>query len=339
MLRRRLTGRLLSGGIVLVLAAVALLWLPASGSGGGARVSELKISRIHAVFSSPDRATTYDVTPIVSAGKVSYRWTLTLEAVDPTVDVDGLTFDADCNNHGVLSGTDPTFVWHHGNTGDPDHDDGCNHDLQGKYGHQGLITVAVTDIDGSRCETTYKGTFSSDAALDLGLDITTEPACTGPTSTPPPPPPPPPPSPPKLCKCIQLTARILPSSLGLEPEGRKTIGFTVHWLMTCLKGAGKTCRGTLTLDPSEVETPDGAKHKISVLGTGKVRCEGSCGGLVEGTKSFIIKADLKRKARYAVRRIPVVIERSCQGRKRNPVKLWIAFDKTGDIDKAKSKLR
>jgi len=197
----------------LAAVAIALMLAPAGGSGDRLQ-NAWSIGRIQAVFSEADRATTYsvlDVGDVAPGGKVSYAWTLSLQPVDPTVDFDGLTIDAGCNNHGVLAGTASTFVWHHGNTGDPLHDDGCDHDLQGKYGHQGLITVVVSDGLGTQCTTTYKGTLSSDSALTLGLDVNSEPVCTGVDTQPPPPPPPPPP--PKPCKCIQLTARIVPESI------------------------------------------------------------------------------------------------------------------------------
>jgi hypothetical protein len=201
---------LLVGAAGIVLAALAIGPLAGTGSAERLRAQELSIDPIRAVFSDPDRATTYSVAVHETEGSatVSYSWTLTLEAVDPNVNVDGLTFDAECDNHGVLSGTASTFVWHHGNKGDPLHDDDCNHDLQGKYGHQGLISLTVNDSAGWRCNATYKGTLSSDAAKAAGIDAQGTPTCTPPTSSPPPPPPPPPP--PKPCKCLTLTARIVP---------------------------------------------------------------------------------------------------------------------------------
>lgn len=121
----------------------------------------MSISWIQAVFSPAERATTYSLTPPQDdwpgGAKFNYYWQLELKAVDPAAGVDG-----GCNNHGVLTGHDATFVWHHGNTGDPVHDDGCNHSLQGKYGHQGLITVTVSDGHGWFCNASYKGTESSD---------------------------------------------------------------------------------------------------------------------------------------------------------------------------------
>lgn len=356
MLGRRITGGLLGSGVGLLLVSVALVWLPASGSAGGARAAKLNISRIQAVFSDPDRATTYSVVPEESDSNVkccTYQWTLALQAVDPNVDVDGISVDADGDNHGVLTGTASTFVWHHGNKGDPNHDDGCNHDLQGKYGHQGLITLVVTDAAGWRCQTTYKGTLSSEAALTIGLDVNSEPVCTGPTATPPPPPPTPPPPPAKPCKCVQLTARILPSSLKLVSLKKSLITFVVHWVLTCSKGSGASCRGKLDFIDQVVKTPDGHRYEIGVDGAPglpypldlpEVRCQSVCGGQQDGTSArpdekLHILGGFDTRVRENLKGFPVVIAGRCQARRLAPIKLWIAFDIIGDIDLAKSKLQ
>jgi hypothetical protein len=137
----------------------------------------LSISKISANFVEADRATTYSVPTVThpQGTTISYRWTLDVSSPAAKVDPSkGL--DTNCNNHGVLSGTGPTFVWHHGNTGDPVHDDGCNHNLQGTYGHQGLITVKVSDSRGQSCTATYKGTMSSASAP---ADAASNPSCTG----------------------------------------------------------------------------------------------------------------------------------------------------------------
>jgi hypothetical protein len=108
-----LVARALPRALVLLLVGAALVWLPASGSAGRARVSTLNIDPIHADFDSDLRQTTYSV-PNVSDPNATYQWTL-----DITVPVDpGKGLDPDCNNHGVLAGTDKTFIWHHGNSGD-----------------------------------------------------------------------------------------------------------------------------------------------------------------------------------------------------------------------------
>jgi hypothetical protein len=133
----------------------------------------LSISPIGAEFVEDDRATTYTVPTVDDqpGSKITYHWTVTLQAVDPSVGI-----DTACNNHGALKGTGSKFVWHHGNAGDPIHDDGCDHTKQGKYGHQGLISVVVTDDHGWKCTATYKGTSSSDAK-SVQNGVASAPAC------------------------------------------------------------------------------------------------------------------------------------------------------------------
>jgi hypothetical protein len=137
--------------------------------------ARLDISPINANFVSADRATYYTVPTVTnpSGGAIAYRWTLSLQPVDPTKDV-----DTGCVNTrgGGFSGTGSQFMWAHGNTGDPVHDDGCDHSLEGQYGHQGLITVEVTDSRGQSCTATYKGTESSEGAP---ADAASNPSCTG----------------------------------------------------------------------------------------------------------------------------------------------------------------
>jgi len=135
---------------------------------------ELTISAIKARFVEAERATHYTV-PTVKGQKgaeIDFKWTLTLEKVDPDKAV-----DTGCNNRGVLTGTAREFVWFHGNIGDQVRDDGCTHALQGKFGHQGLIFLLVTSDDGWRCTATYKGTLSSEENVALGQQATGAPDC------------------------------------------------------------------------------------------------------------------------------------------------------------------
>src|SRR5437016_6326348 len=135
MRRESLRRRSLRYVVPLLVSAVVVVVSPSTGIAGKSRATTLSMDPIHAEFSDPDRATTYsapNVNDTVQGAKITYLWTLTLENVDPTKEV-----DTDCNNHGVLSGAGSTFVWHHGNEGDPVHNDHCNHDLQGQWGHQG----------------------------------------------------------------------------------------------------------------------------------------------------------------------------------------------------------
>ncbi len=136
----------------------------------------LTISPIGAEFVDADRATYYTV-PVVNdypGAIIFYDWTLSLEAVDPTVGVDNGCVNA---RGGGFTWGESRFMWAHGNTGDPVHDDGCDHMLVGQYGHQGLITVVVRDLRGASCTATYKGTNTSDAN-SVANGVASEPACT-----------------------------------------------------------------------------------------------------------------------------------------------------------------
>lgn len=324
-------------------AALGLAILPGSTTAGRARAADLSIDEIKAVFSEADRSTTYSVVVHESdaTAALGYEWKLTLEAVDPNVGV-----DEDCDNHGILSGTESTFVWHHGNKGDPVHDDDCDHDLQGEYGHQGTIALTVTDSAGIRCSESYKGTLDSDAAAAAGLAPASPSQCVTPVEPPPPAPPPPPPSPPaapppgprKPCKCILLTARIVPSSFQVKTYGIGgvvRVDLNIHWTLNCLKGFGPRCRGTLAMDAPRI-----GDHSLSFIDGPRVtvRCNGRCSGLSEGT----FEADLygfRNRDDLAGLRVPVVLRRTCQGKKFAPVRLSLAFDRLERPDREKSKLR
>jgi hypothetical protein len=330
-------------GVVVLTAALGLAILPGSTTAGRAHVANLSIDAIKAVFSEVDRSTTYSVVVHESdaTATLGYEWKLTLEAVDPNVGV-----DEDCDNHGILSGTAPTFVWHHGNKADPVHDDDCDHDLQGKYGHQGTIGLTVTDSAGIRCSETYKGTLDSDAAAAAGLAPASGAQCVIPDEPPPavPPPPPsppaapPPPGPRKPCKCILLTARIVPSSFQVETYGNKgevRLDFNIHWTLNCLKGFGPRCRGTLAMNAPRIG------HSllfINGLPRVTVRCNGRCSGLSDGTFEAHLHG-FKSRDDLAELRVPVVLRRTCQGKKLAPVRLSLAFDRLGRPDREKSKLR
>jgi hypothetical protein len=146
---------------VILSAVVVVASLPAGGSAAGSRpqADHLQISPITAFFSEANRSTAYSFETISDPdadAKLTFQWSLTLQAVDPSMGV-----DLPCNNRGKLGGTDTTFTWLHGNSGDPVRDDGCDHMKQGKYGHQGLISVIVDDSRGWSCSATYKGTLST----------------------------------------------------------------------------------------------------------------------------------------------------------------------------------
>jgi hypothetical protein len=301
----------------------------------------LSIDPIQAVFSEPDRATTYSVPNVksdVAGAKISYQWDLTLEAVDPNAAV-----DEGCNNHANLHGNNAVFVWHHGNIGDPVHDDGCSHTIYGKYGHQGLITVTVSDGAGGQCQETYKGTFSSDAN-SVANGVASAPNCTFTPVAPPP-----------ACKCMSLTARILPGTLkfyGHRYDYPLYLSFALHWTMSCRKGDGG-CNGMLELvAPEEKANPKTGDKGYSSdfciracfgpedhLATITLHCRGACATTSEGAAGFTLHSShglgpLLREFES----IPIVIRRTCQGKKVPPIRLSIAFGRGGAVDLAKSKL-
>jgi hypothetical protein len=60
--------------------------------------------------------------------------------------------------------------------------------------------------------------------------------------------------------------------------------------------------------------------------------------VTDGDKALVLYgADLDREQR-AGKSIPIVITRTCQGKTLAPIKLTIAFDRVGRVDKTKSKL-
>jgi hypothetical protein len=156
---RRFGAPMSTRGCFALVVLVGAGLLACSGSVASGHRAALDMVRIKAVFIEGERATHYTVEGLTPAGTaVTYAWTLSLQNVDP--DPNKPT-DPDCNNHGVLSGSEPEFIWHHGNKNDPIHDDNCDHTKQGVYGHQGLVRVKVTDTAGNFCTATYKGTNSS----------------------------------------------------------------------------------------------------------------------------------------------------------------------------------
>lgn len=113
-------------------------------------------------------------------------WRLELKLVDPSGAADptdpgtGAAVDVGCSNAGVgtpdplvvpvtIGGSDrylhtEFFTWTHPDppNSTPPGKYGCDHTLQGPHGHQGLITVVVSDGI-FQCTQTYKGTHDSDA--------------------------------------------------------------------------------------------------------------------------------------------------------------------------------
>ena len=333
MRREPLRPRSLRYGLALLVSALVVVVSPSTGIAGKSRATTLSMDAIHAEFSDPDRATTYsapNVKDTVQGTKITFLWTLTLENVDPTKEV-----DTDCNNHGVLSGADSTFVWHHGNEGDPVHNDHCNHDLQGQWGHQGLISLVVSDSSGWQCSATYKGTYSSAENAALGQDAASATDCTGTPVAPPPPPPP------RPCRCIRFEARIAPSSIHFVNPGETGgmhMELKVAWTMICTTGQGR-CAGRFDLLPPQPALALGAKLKPNF---GRINCNSPCGRVSHGTKEFVLTAGPKfggdRRGR-AVKSMQLRMHRECQGRKTSDRIFTFVFDpRTALVDKKKSDL-
>ena len=280
---RRPKSRVVLYPLLLAVVSAVLIWFPASGSAGSAHVAKLSTGAISAAFDADLKETTYSVPNVVDdnvgATCCQYAWTLTISApagqVDPAYPVDPA-----CDNHGVSGGTGTTFTWQHSNAGDSPRDDHCNHDIYGKFGHQGLISVVVSDDKGWQCSATYKGTNSSEANTAAGFDAASAPNCGGPTVEPPPPPPPPPPAP---CKCSKVKAFL--NNFHVFGAGTTRIEFDVKWQITCTAGAGLGCKGRVN-----VLAPRGANfleqggktvrpEKPTII---RVDCAGKCNKTTEG---------------------------------------------------------
>ena len=315
---------------ILTLAGGASATIGSSSSDRSASAG-LPLVKIHFEFRTEERATHYTVVNTgdsrgsLDLADSDYDWVLTPPAGDPG-----------CNNHGVLKGQRKEFVWKHGNVGDPISDDGCDHEEVGPAGHEGTITVELTDEDWS-CTATYTGTQAADGnATGDGPDGECE---RGPTS--PPPPPPPPPS--RPCKCTLLTARLLPASLNIRAISPRTddslMTWRLHWVLGCSKGVGGcNAKLELSLPPAghgygHWEFDDGGPDERTFA------CKGKCRQVTDGTIQLVdARTDLDAVQRRGLR-VPIVIERTCQGKKTLPVKLWIAFKQNGDVDLKRSKLR
>src|SRR5450755_4765632 len=133
-----------------------------------------------------DGFTTDMVAYTIKATNLTISWSLSLQLVDPVGAPDpatpssGAAVDYGCNNAGVgtpnplivmdpiggsnLYKTTNFFDWHHPDAANsmPPGMYACDHLDQGPSGHQGLITLVVSDGTW-QCTGTYKGTHASDA--------------------------------------------------------------------------------------------------------------------------------------------------------------------------------
>jgi hypothetical protein len=169
---------------------LVVAFVPSTVAQAGSK-SPIEISPIIAVFDQPKYETGYHTLIKVDSPAaiidLKVTWSLKLELVDkvgapdPAMTASGMSSGADvdpgCNNHGVLGhtgivklgpraatkyATNWYFYWHHpdATNSDPVGYYHCNHALQGPHGHQGLITVVVSDGTWD-CSATFKGTYSS----------------------------------------------------------------------------------------------------------------------------------------------------------------------------------
>ncbi len=141
-----------------------------------ARPPKPPVSPIFAVFLPRKLATQYTVnaTPSGGAKLPAFRWTLTLEQIDPDKSSPpgfqssdpkaplyaSAALDPACNNSElpngrqitntskagyVWSGLSNEFTWFHGDKGSYPDTYGCDHTKMGARGHQGIVTVEVIE--------------------------------------------------------------------------------------------------------------------------------------------------------------------------------------------------
>jgi hypothetical protein len=336
--------------LILLSFATVLVWLPASGSASRARVSTLNIDPIHADFNGDLKQTMYSV-PNVSDPEATYQWTLIIAApigqVDPSKGV-----DPGCNNHGNLGGTGKTFVWKHGNKGDTTgHDDGCDHDLQGQWGHQGLITVVVSDAEGDHCTATYKGTYGTDENAALGQNAASDRVCT--QAPPPVSPPPPPPPGSGACRCVKVD-RVRLASIDIEPPNLNGAKASGYWQATLTFSAEFECgiagSGSSKISDCsvKVEVQPQASTDLRNKYTGHASATFFCDPRCEGPRvesytqtqevHFRSEHDLSKTGR-AGRTFLFGLAIEClraAGVKTTHERVRIVFDEHGNVDRAKS---
>jgi hypothetical protein len=160
---------------------------------------------------------------------------------------------------------------------------------------------------------------------------------------------------PRLCKCVLLTARIVPKTIAFVNPGElggMHLEFTIFWTMNCLPGAGG-CKGTLDLVPP---VGPGYSSYFKKPGGARINCKNNCDGLTQGTKDFVlvgnrglggdrrgvkpVPAKAGKRAKPGVESITILVKRTCQGKRTAPTKLVLVFDRhTALVDKKKSKFK
>ncbi|MFI5034797.1 MAG: PKD domain-containing protein [Acidimicrobiales bacterium] len=151
-----------AGARIIAIAAVTIVaagTLPVTATGASTATSTVALAPITATFVQSQFATHYTVIARDTAGRpLTYLWTLKLQLVDPAGSSNPSTgslaaVDPGCNNHGKLTSVAAQFVWQHGDASLG----GCDHSKMGPSGHQGRITLVVSD-GAWACTAIYNGT-------------------------------------------------------------------------------------------------------------------------------------------------------------------------------------
>jgi hypothetical protein len=175
---------------------------PKDGGLGGidAKPPGWTLQPIKASFEQVVFGTHYDAifdapSPTAVGSPVTFSWTIELTLVDsagapsPTNPGSGAAVDPACTNAGdgtsapsvqtksAAAHLDSTFTWFHPDpaSSTPAGKYACDHTKEGPSGHQGLVTVVVSDGKW-QCTAQYKGTNSSDAT-SVASGIASEPVC------------------------------------------------------------------------------------------------------------------------------------------------------------------
>ena len=181
---KKLTSILISCGLLIGLHVTAETGAIAASNS----TSSVNLSSITATFQQAEYATHYTVHASDNSGRaLSYKWTLALQLVDKAGAANSGTpgskaaVDPSCNNSGKLSSASLEFIWKHGDASLG----ACDHSKMGPSGHQGRVTVVVSDGVWA-CTAYYNGTNSgvgvtSKCAQIVSKAKTATVSCQGPT--------------------------------------------------------------------------------------------------------------------------------------------------------------
>jgi hypothetical protein len=183
--------RLVAGAVLAGSALVASAGASLAASADKPKPS-LSISAITAKFDAKNLATNYTITVTETKrgieGYISTDWKLALGLVDsagaspPGRGDEHAAVDASCNNSrlpggknlewGYLHELGRTFTWFHGDVGSyAGSAYGCDHTKMGPLGHQGVVSVTVSDYVWS-CTASYNGTNDGTSPEPVcGVDV------------------------------------------------------------------------------------------------------------------------------------------------------------------------